>query len=310
LATRSYRPGEHAPISDATEILGEHAHKISVDQLIPRIAERSKKAGETIPLPVYFYAALRAGRRCSCFDIETSPDGQCEACFGSGTVGGYEKYGTTVEVVDVTRPNLRTSNVMPDWSARRKPIPFTLIKGALRGVVEGRIHLTTNTNVVDALAAEYEAPAGTTIAAYVRAPSDTEYVVISKKEIAQRLANPWIDIRITMERSTAVTPSPILKAVYLRYQNFTENKIVVNIPRVQKSIAMQEFGVMDDYSTINFFLDNRLKSITTEDFFVSVEGDTRWKIITVKPNAPHGQLTSWDADVRLAQENEPYLLVP
>jgi len=30
----------------------------------------------------------------------------------------------------------------------------------------------------------------------------------------------------------------------------------------------------------------------------------------VKPNSPHGQLTSWDADVRLAQEHESYLLVP
>ena len=84
----------------------------------------------------------------------------------------------------------------------------------------------------------------------------------------------------------------------------------MNVPRVQKSIALQEFGVMDDYTPINFYLDNRIKSIVTEDFFVSVEGDTRWKIITVKPNAPHGQLTSWDADVRLAQEHESYLLVP
>ncbi len=310
MATRSYRPGEHALISDATQMLGQHAHKISVDQLIPRVAERNKKALETIPLEVYFYPAIQAGRRCSCFDIESSPDGQCEACFGTGVVGGYEKYGTTVEVLDVTRPSLRTSNVMPDWSARRKPIPFALINGATRGSVEARIQLTTNTGVVDALAAEYEMPEGTDIQAFVRGPADQTYTEISKAAIAQRLANPWIDLRVVMLRPTAGTESPILKTFYLRYQNFVNNAVVVNVPRVQKSIAMQEFGVMDDYTPISFYLDNRLKSITTEDFFASAEGDTRWKIITVKPNAPHGQLTSWDADVRLAQEHESYLLVP
>ncbi len=310
MATRSYRPGEYALISDATQVLGKHAHKIAVDQLIPRVAERNKKALETVPLSVHFYPAIRAGRRCSCFDIESSADGQCEACFGTGVVGGYEKYGTTVEVLDVTRPSIRTANVMPDWSARRKPLPFVLISGALRGVVDARVQLTTNTGKVDALAAEYSTNEGAGIEAYVRGPADTEYVEISKEAIAQRLANPWIDIRVVLTRATAKTETPLLKTLYLRYQNFVGNDVIVNVPRVQKSIALQEFGVMDDYSVINFYLDNRLKSITTEDFFVSVEGDTRWKIISVKPNSPHGQLTSWDADVRLAQDHESYLLVP
>lgn len=310
MATRSDRPGEFALISDATQVLDVHAHKISVEQLIPRVAERNKKALETVPLHVYFYTAIRAGRRCSCFDIESSPDGQCQACFGLGVVGGYEKLGTTVEVLDVTRPSLRTSNVMPDWSARRKPIPFTLIEGATRGIVEARVQLTTNTGKVDALAAEYDMLEGTDIQAFVRAPSDGDYVEISKKVIEQRLANPWLDLRIVLLRATPETKSPLFKTLYLRYQNFTDNDVIANVPRVQKSIALQEFGVMDDYSAINFYLDNRIKSITTEDFFVSVEGDTRWKIISVKPNSPHGQLTSWDAEVRLAQQHESYLLVP
>ena len=310
MATRSYRPGEHAPISDATQVLGNQAHKISVDQLIPRAAERSTKALETVPLEVYYFPAIRAGRRCSCFDIESSPDGQCEACFGSGVVGGYEKHGTTVEVFDVTRPSLRTSNIIPDWASRRKPIPFTLINGATRGVIEARVQLTTNVGKVDALAAEYEMDAGTEIQAFVRGPADTEYTEISKTAIERRLANPWIDVRIVLTRVTPATKSPLFKTLYLRYQNFLKNQVIVNVPRVQKSVALQEFGVMDDYSTINFYLDRRIKSIITEDFFASAEGDTRWKIVSVKPNAPHGQLISWDCEVRLAQEHEVYLLVP
>jgi hypothetical protein len=133
---------------------------------------------------------------------------------------------------------------------------------------------------------------------------------LTQAAIKQRLFNPWLEFKVDFERVSPENESPLLKTIYLRYQNFTDNEIEVNIPRVQKSIALQEFGVVDDYSHINFWSDNKLKTVTTEDFFESIEGDTRWKIITVKDFAPHGQLTSWDLEVRLVQDHEPYELVP
>jgi len=308
--TRSYRPGERALISDGSQVLAHHAHDIATEQLIPRIAERNKKAVETVPLYVALFRALNVARRCSCFDIETSPDRHCSACFGVGWVGGYEKYGTTVEVIDVTRGSLRLSNIMPDWDKRRKPIPFKLINGARKGSLEARIRLTSNIGVVDALAAGFDMPEGTTLRAFVRGPSDLSYVGLTQDNLAQRLFNPWVDIRVELERQSPAQESPLLKTVYLRYQNFEDNLIVVNIPRTAKSIALQELGVFDDYSTINCWTDNKIKSITTEDFFISVEGDTRWKIVSTKDFAPHGQLTSWDLEVRLVQHHESYINVP
>ncbi len=306
MGTRAYRPGEFAAVSDGTQLLEEHAHKIATEQLIPRVEERNKRAVETVPLNVYFYQALQAGRRCSCFDIENSPDGQCFACFGTGWVGGYAKYGTTVEVVDVTHPDIRMSNIMPEWKRRLRPSPFTLIDGALKGSIVTRVHLTTNIGVVDALSAKANVKSGR-IDAFVKGPNDSEYVPLTHNNMKARLFNPWVDIKVTLERYAVKDPSPELKTIYLRYQNFRDNKILANVPRVEKSLAFQEIGLTDEWTPINFWLTSKLKRITTEDFFTSIEGDTRWKVRSVKDFAPHGQLVSWDIDVRLIRDHEHYI---
>ena len=311
MATRSYRPThKKSPVTDGAQILTEHAHKIATEQLIPRIEHRNRIAVETVPIHIFFYQAMRAGRRCSCFDIETSPDGMCRACFGTGVVGGYSKYGTTTQILDVTYPNLRTSNIIPDWKTRRKPTPFILIDGARDGSVEARIPLTTNVGELDALSSDYWIEPGTNIKAYVKGPADQEWVLLTRNNVKQRLFNPWIDIRVVMSRESPKTKTPFLKSVYLRYKNIADNIITANIPRVEKSDMFEEMGIADNWQTQTFWLDSTLKSITTEDFVASVEGDSRWKIFASKEFAPHGQLVSWDVEAKVVQEHQPFIKVP
>ena len=311
MATRSYRPSKGARITDGSQLLKDHAHNIAVDQLIPRIGERNKRAVETVPILLYFYQSVRAGRRCSCFDIETSPDGLCEACYGTGVVGGYQKYGTTLHITDVTHPNICTSNVIPDWKSRRKPIPFKLIDGARHGSIETRIYLTSNTGELDALYANYWLEPGSSLAANMKAPSDTNWVALNRENVTQRLCNPWIDIKVDLDRISPTNPSPLLKTVYIRYKNIHENVIKANIPRVEKSDLLGEIGLSDNWENQLFWLDNTIKTITTEDFFASVEGDSRWKIYGVREFAPHGQLVSWDIQAKVIQEyQDGFLKVP
>lgn len=311
MATRSYRPThKRTPVTDGSQVLEKHAHDIATEQLIPRIEQRNKMAVETVPIKIFFYQAMRAGRRCSCFDIETSPDGMCRTCFGTGIVGGYSKYGTTTQVLDITYPNLRTSNIIPDWKNRRKPTPFVLIDGARYGSVEARIPLTSNIGEIDALSSDYWIEPGTNIKAYVKAPADQTWVLLTRNNVKQRLFNPWIDIRVVMSRESPKTPTPYLKSVYLRYRNITDNIIKANILRVGKSDAFEELGLIDNWQVQTFWMDSTLKSITTEDFLASVEGDSRWKIFEAKEFAPHGQLVSWDIDAKVVQEHQPFVKVP
>jgi hypothetical protein len=304
MATRSYRPSNGAPITDGSQILTGHAHDIAVNQLIPRIDERNKRAVETVPINLYFYQAIRAGRRCSCFDIETSADSLCQACFGTGIVGGYQKYGTTLHVFDVTHPNICSSNVIPDWKSRRKPTPFKLIDGACHGSVETRIHLTSNTGELDALYSDYWLEPGSSLTAYVKAPTDTQWAPLSRDAVRQRLFNPWIEVKVSLDRVSKANPSPLLKTVYLRYKNIHDNAVKANIQRVEKSDLLSEIGVADNWQNQVFWLDSTLKSITTEDFFASIEGDSRWKIYSAKEFAPHGQLVSWDIEAKVIQEHQ------
>ncbi len=311
MATRSYRPSEKFHITDGAEVLYKNAQHVSKEQLIPRIAERNKIAVDTIPTYVYFFPAIRAGRRCSCFDIEESPDALCRACFGTGIVGGFYKYGTELHVFDVTHPNIKTTNVVPDYSQRTKPIRFTLIDGARYGSVETRIELKTNIGVVDSLTSSFYIPPGSELRAWIRGPNEPEAVPLTKESLAQRLYNPWVDLQVTFKRDYVKTDSPKLDVIHIRYQNMSDPVIQTNIPRSEKSIMMQEIGAIDDWQTVNFWTDaTRIKAVTTEDFFMTASGRTRWKMLSVKEFAPYGHNVSWDIETRLVHIYEPYAKVP
>jgi hypothetical protein len=310
LPARGYRPGEFAHVADGAEVLQQHAHDISVEQLIPRIAERHKTAIETVPTKMYLYQAVRGGRRCSCFDIETEASNLCPACFGTGIVGGYDKYGTLLEVLDVTHPNIRTTNVIPDYAIRTRPTRFKLIDGAAHGSLEVRIDLGTNLGMLDALQASFHTVEGNSLIALVRSPADQAFVTLNRENLQPRLGNPWLELKILFDRFSPATPTPLLDVIYIRYRTLLNNLLSVDIPRVEKSIALQEIGITNEWSAQNFWMDNTIKMLTTDDFFVSEAGNTRWKIISVKDFAPNGYLVSWDAGVRLVQQHEPYNDVP
>lgn len=310
LPTRSFKPGEFAHVADGAEQLRGVASKIAVEQLIPRIAERSKTALQTIPAYMYFFSALRAGRRCSCFDVEVEPSTLCSACFGTGIVGGYNKYGTDLVVVDVTHPNIRTTNVVPDYSARTKPTRFTLIDGAIHGSVEVRINISSNIGKVDALKAAYYTSEGASLSAFVKGPADQEYVALTKPNLQQRLVNPWLDVKVDFDRVSLSNKPPYLDNLYIRYRTMTNNLVLVELPRPEKGTLLEDIGLTDNWEVQNFWLDNTLKAITNEDFFVTESGRTRFKILTTKEFAPHGFLTSWDLGVRLIQNHEPYQKIP
>jgi hypothetical protein len=301
---RGFRPGEFAHVADGAEVLRGHAHDISVEQLIPRIAGRHKTAAETVPTKMYLYQAIRGGRRCSCFDIETEASNLCPACFGTGIVGGYNKYGTLLEVVDVTRPNVKTTNIIPDYSMRTRPTRLKLIDGAIHGSMEVRIDLGSNIGLLDALKASYHTVEGNSLTALIRSPADREFVTLNRENLQPRLGNPWLELKVNFDRVSMSNAPPFLDVIYLRYRTLQNNLLSVDIPRVEKSVALQEIGIADEWSTQNFWLDNTIRTLTTEDFFVSESGNTRWKILMVKDFAPNGYL------VRLVQQHEPYAKVP
>lgn len=312
MASRLYRPRRDDRVAVGQDVLREHAHNISREQLIPRIAVENHIAVETVVTPIWFYRRIRKGegRQCSCFDIEVSPNSTCRCCFGTGTVGGYDKYGTHLEVFDVTHPAARAVNVYPDYERRDRPRQYILIPGATRGYATVRMYPQTTTGTVDHIFALTDVPLGTTLDAYVKAPTDTEWQEFSITSIEQRLFNPWIDIRVELRRASVAGVSPRFGTLFIRYNRLTDLTLKANIPRAMKSNALQEFGVTNDWQTQQFWLDNTLRSVTSSDWIAHTNEETRWRIQNVNEFAPEGLLTSWDLDAKLVQSYEPLSFFP
>ena len=312
MASRLYRPKRDDRVSVGQDVLREHAHNIARYQLIPRIAVENHIAVETVVTPVYFYSKIPmgAGRRCSCFDIEVSPNSCCRCCFGTGTVGGYNKHGTHQEVVDVTHPSVRTLNIMADYDRRSRPRQFTLIPGATSGHLTSRMFLNTNIGEVDHTFALTDIPQGTDINAFIRAPSDPDFVEFTSAALQQRLFNPWVDVKITLRRPSVAAESPRFGMLYIRYNRLTNQIIKANIPRARKSGMLQEWGVADDWTEQQFWTDNSLRAVTTEDWVAHINNGTRWKMIGVEEFAPEDLLVSWDLHARLAHAYEAMSFYP
>ena len=312
MGSRLYRPKRDDRVFVGQDVLRQHAHDISTKQLIPRIAVENHIAVETIETLVYFYSKIPKGasRRCSCFDIETSPNSTCRCCFGTGNVGGYNKYGTHLEIFDVTHPSLRAVNIIADYERRSRPRQFVLIPGTTTGYVISRMHLNTNVGVLDHVFALTDIPTGTDIGAFIRAPSDTDFVEFTETTLQQRLFNPWVDVKIVLRRPSIAADSPRFGMLFVRYDRLTDHVIKVNIPRTRKANMLQEFGVTDDWQEQQFWTDNTLRSITTEDWVAQINEGTRWKINGVEDFAPHDLLVSWDLQTRLVQQYEAQSFFP
>jgi len=93
-------------------------HQVIKEQLAPRIAQKSANAVLSDRRAFFYYKRKKNGRRCSCFGNETSPDSDCLVCYGTGFVGGYDKYGTHSEIIDYTRSYVFASGIEFDYENR------------------------------------------------------------------------------------------------------------------------------------------------------------------------------------------------
>jgi hypothetical protein len=308
LGAKLYRPRRN-DVFVGQDTLRDHAHTIATQQLIPRIAKQNQIAVETVRVPVYFYSRIRGGRRCSCADIEVSGGARCAVCYGTLTVGGYEKYGTHTEVFDVTR-EARAMNVLVDNHQRTQPRHYILVDGARAGYVTTRIDLKTNIGEMDHMSSLLELPPGTDITAHIRAGTDDDWVPFDRSAFQARLFNPWVDFRVSLFRASVTTSSPRFASVFLRYNRLADRIIWANTERTTKAYSLQEFGVTDDWTSQKFFFDNTLRSMTSEDWIANVDTGERWKINNAQESAPGGQLLSWDIDTHVVQAYDSQLRFP
>jgi len=313
MPTHSYRIARDDRVPDAAELLDGRIGPLIKQQYLPRIAKRNRIAVQGQAVFYYLFNRIPAnqGRRCSCFKLETSASSDCVACFNTGVVGGYTKYGNCLVVFDVTHPDIRAVNIMPDYMARTKPTKFTLIPGATTGWVETKVKLVPNLGKVDNLSYDYEIVEGGELSFYIKAPSDSSYVTLTTKTLAQRLGgNPWLSLKVELKRVASNLTSPKFGLVYLRYQTNQQPLLKFDITPTDRQKILGEQGSYDDWQRQNFWTDATLRRVNPQDFLVSQDDDSRWVIFACKEIAPVGVPTSWDLQTRLMQYSEVQTLIP
>jgi len=308
---------EGHPLADVADVLEDsksdvpHSRQAVFDR-VPQIAQRNRHAHELVPTPFYLYQKMVVGRRCSCWEIEDEPQGLCDVCYGTGTVGGYQKVGTKVEVIDVTAPGLCSVNVIPNYDLRTRPVYFTLIDSALYGTVTTEINLPKSVGQLD-VTPQYTsfAPGDLTAAEiYCRTPGEENWVLLTKESVEQRISSARLQVQFVLRRHLPEDGIPKISHVRLVFRLKDEPAIIGNIPRNMESLSLEEFGIMDSWSSQQFVFGPDVRAISNHDFMVQVPKGFRWKVTEIQPNEILGMNTSWDVTCRIVQDYEHLNEVP
>jgi hypothetical protein len=309
-----WRPKFDQRVFDKAQVYGDYLREHAERDLIPRIVQRQKQALNVVPDLFKFYQRVGTGRRCSCWSaVETSPSSQCTVCYGTGNTGGYELYGHTTEVFDVTS-RWSSVNVVIDYSRITRPLHFRLSVAALSGYVEFFYPVIANTGACSLASLVASAPRGTSVTAAVKLFSEASFVAFSAEAVRTRLPQATIDggmqLRVVLRRESLSAESPRLSHVRVRYRRLPDDNIRADVPRATEARRASEFAWFEEFATRSMYLDNTIRVITSDDFFEQINTHRRHKIIDVNSNAPGGILTSWDLTTRLVQEHERLAAVP
>jgi len=273
----------------------DHVHEIIRDQLAPRIQTKSANAVLSDRREFLYYRRKRTGRRCSCFETETSPDNQCPICIGTGIVGGYEKNGTIAEVLDYTTPNLVMVNVEPNFDEDTRPAYLRLMDGAKRGYVEGVLPIKNNIRKVENFLL-YQPIYNRGTKVFATDPNGYSKEIKERDDLEPFLSFDRVKIKVDF---TKIDERPIISHFLMRYKIKEDMLIWGDIPRSEEQYSLLEVGAYEAYQEISIFFAYRpIMKFRNEDVLYRCHDGRMFKAVLVNENVVANILTSTDVKAR------------
>lgn len=309
----SYRPGgDDDHIATKTDILEDWPQRIAREQMVPRIAKMSRNALNVVPYYAEHFQRIRNGRRCSCFFAAIDdPSAQCRICYSTGIVGGYQKRGTKVDVLDVTSPNVVCVNTRPDYGALTRPIHYSLLETATKGYVDFTWTPVANIGLLDLWMPIDYAPGNSTVTYWLKTATEVGFVPFTESALTQRLVlKQPLKLRVVLQRPNPKEKLPKFVGARISYRTSRLSALRCDIPRTQRSRTLEEFGIYNSFNAQQFFFGNDLRSLDNNDFFVLLHDNTRWKVTEWQDNRILGINTSWDIVAALVGNGEHYASIP
>lgn len=278
---------------------------VAKNQLVPQIQRLQHNSITVDNRDIYFYFKKVIGRECSCTVENNVAEGKCPICFKTGWVGGFDKFGTVTEILDVTRP-LASTNLVCDYTQR--PVTLTLRKDEVWGAAYFDIEMHENTGALDLLQIIDWRTEGANIQYYVA--NGTGWDILTEDTLTGKLKQLKIRIKIEFSRLSKTVSAPKLTCVRIRYNVREKLTLISDWPHPKNSRALSEYGIYNQWTTSEINMDNTIPIITPEDWCYRTDRNERWKIIESDRTDPLQLDIGWNLTARLIHDFEIYSQYP
>lgn len=273
-------------------------HQLINDTLAPRIAQKSANAVLSDRREYYYFKKKTMGRRCSCYQEETSPEATCPVCYGTGIVGGYDKFGTDLRVVDATSTNLFLNNMELTFEENPRPLFFKLSDGAGEGYMEFDLEIGKNAMKMEHMLVGQPKFNKSTRLEVI---SPVAKVIEQMEDFNELLEYDKLRIRITVYEEES---RPWISHFYFRYHIQEDLRVVGDQANTLVSPELDQFGVYEAFNEIPiFWAGKNLYLYDTEDIIYRLQDGQRLKIVDIKKNLVANTLTSIDSTARFLVPN-------
>lgn len=304
-----------------TDHYGDKVHYMAED-MMRRVRKMGHNALDVDVRIFWLYTRLKNGRRCSCFSgSNVEPCGECVTCFGTGIVGGYEKFGTHSEWID---PSCRYNavNVYSEISNNGVVPCIQLCDNAVFGYLETTIDIGYNIGELDYY---WERTSGISAAAKIKVyvkPVDSQYDYSESSDdvIESFLKEGFrkLKFKIEFSRSNLSCKSPKLYNVLVRYRTkpLQEYSLKYDMNPSQTSEMFDaNGGANSSFTSIQLDVDPMVyNNYTSDDCLYETGAENgkklRWKIFEVKKLSQVGSYTTTELQAQLIMDFEPFAKYP
>jgi hypothetical protein len=270
-------------------------------KLIERARERQRYTLETVGEHVHLFSQKQIGDKCSCIR-EDIPKGDCWVCYGTGWVGGYDKYGYNTILVGWHTKNLKMSNIEQDVGIY--PLSLKLTHGALDGFIETDWYGMQSPIEFDSYKFQsYRNGDKAWITPYCQFGSENTWSEFTALE--DRIKDQTkVKFRFEFKKLKNVRP-PLFELLRFRYKWMEDPIIKIEKGKTTKKLELNEQGFNNMMVNVNYVTMPDPKIYTT-DFIEFLSDKRRVKITETTSMDPANKPVTVDMSVRIIQIDEIY----
>jgi len=274
------------------------AHDTMKNQLVPMVKEMQRISFLGDKRLVYYYKRKINGKICSCVDGAGTAAGDCQICFKTGIVGGYDKLGTSNLLFNSTSTFVSKGIQVVTTD---RPFSLTLKSDVTSGYIIWKTNVPRNKGVDLINLVSFE-PQYSSIKLEVLQGSS--YVPLTSAVLVQLFGQQTF--RISLSRVSLTIAPPKLSNLHLRFKMKDNLYINTDWPHTKDIKTLSDYGIFQGWQSERINIDSAIGLLSTEDFFFYPKKNQMWKIVESEGHDPLENNIGWEATVRLIQSHEVY----